>query len=76
MTEITVQKFLTPQQLAERWGGAITVETLNNWRHLGRGCPFKKIGGRVVYQLEDVERFEENNFKTQKKDSNDQQKNL
>jgi hypothetical protein len=31
---------------------------LERWRWLGEGPRFLKIGGRVVYRLEDIERYE------------------
>lgn len=43
-------------QLARRW--SLSPRTLERWRWLKAGPPFLKIGGRVVYRLEDVEQFE------------------
>lgn len=57
MTEKTAT-FLTPEKLAERWGGEISPRSLANWRYAGRGPRFLKIGGRVLYDLEEVERWE------------------
>jgi hypothetical protein len=37
---------------------SISPRTLERWRWLGQGCRFIKIGGRVVYRVEDVEAFE------------------
>lgn len=48
---------LTPQDLATRW--FVTLSTLGQWRWNGRGPQFLKIGGRVLYQIQDVEAFEE-----------------
>lgn len=48
--------FLTPDRLAERW--SITPMTLKQWRWNGKGPHFLKIGGRVLYRLEDIEDFE------------------
>ncbi|MBL0941392.1 MAG: helix-turn-helix domain-containing protein [Alphaproteobacteria bacterium] len=48
--------FLTSERLAERW--SITPATLKQWRWNGRGPHFLKIGGRVLYRVEDVEDFE------------------
>lgn len=42
--------------LAQRWG--ISERTLEQWRWKGCGPKYLKIGGRVVYRLEDVEAFE------------------
>ena len=51
--------FLTPAQLAERWGGAVTVGTLANWRANSKGPKFTKFGSRVRYRLSDVLAYEE-----------------
>ena len=42
--------------LAERW--LVSPRTLEQWRWQGRGPRYLKIGGRVIYRLEDVEAFE------------------
>lgn len=36
----------------------ISPRTLERWRWTGEGPAYLKIGGRVVYRLEDVETFE------------------
>ena len=43
--------------LAKRWG--MSRHTLDNWRNLGKGPAYRKIGGKVLYFLEDVVLFEE-----------------
>jgi hypothetical protein len=53
-------KHLKQEDLAGRWG--ISPRTLERWRWLGQGPRYIKIGGRVVYRLEDVERFELDNI--------------
>ena len=50
-------RHLTQIELAQRW--RISPRTLERWRWLGEGPQYLKIGGRVVYRLEDVEAFEE-----------------
>ncbi|GJE46130.1 DNA-binding protein [Methylobacterium soli] len=50
--------FLTPKELSERWSGSICVRTLANWRTMGNGPRYTKMGGRVVYRLTDVEEWE------------------
>lgn len=52
-------KYLKPDELVARWGGAISRETLANWRAQGRGPGFVKLGGRVVYPLARVEEYEQ-----------------
>lgn len=47
---------LTQTDLARRW--RISPRTLERWRWLGQGPKYLKIGGRVVYRLEDIEAFE------------------
>lgn len=50
---------MTTLELSARWGGRISARTLNNWRtSSGNGPPYVKIGGAVMYRLEDVERWE------------------
>lgn len=56
-------RILRQSELAERW--AISGRTLERWRWLGEGPVFMKLGGRVVYHLDDVEAFEERQRRTQ-----------
>jgi hypothetical protein len=42
--------------LSRRW--RISPRTLERWRWLNQGPAYLKIGGRVVYRLEDVEAYE------------------
>jgi hypothetical protein len=43
-------------ELARRWH--LSPRTLERWRWLDQGPPYLKVGGRVVYRLEDIEAFE------------------
>ena len=43
---------LTQKELARRW--TISHRTLERWRWTGKGPAFMKIGGRIIYRLEDV----------------------
>ena len=47
---------LTEKELAARW--RVSVRTLQNWRWMGRGPRFLKIGARVLYPIGEVEAFE------------------
>jgi hypothetical protein len=47
---------LTQVELSRRW--RVSPRTLEGWRWLGEGPRYLKIGGRVVYRLEDVEAWE------------------
>jgi hypothetical protein len=53
-------KHLSQSKLAERWN--ISPRTLERWRWLRKGPPYLRIGGRVVYRIEDVESYEESHL--------------
>lgn len=44
---------LTPEQTAERLG--IAPRTMANWRVVGAGPPFVRVGSRVRYTIADLE---------------------
>jgi len=48
--------------LAKRWG--MSKSTLENWRNLGKGPAYRKIGGKVLYMLDDVIEFEQASKRT------------
>lgn len=50
------QTHLNQADLADRLN--ISLRTLERWRWTKKGPAFLKIGGRVVYRLEDIETFE------------------
>lgn len=50
--------YLTPEQVSERFARRISVRTLANWRCSGRGPKFSKVGGRILYPIEEVEAWE------------------
>jgi hypothetical protein len=47
---------LNQTELSRRW--RLSPRTLERWRWQQQGPAFLKIGGRVVYRLEDIEAFE------------------
>jgi hypothetical protein len=49
-------RHLNQTALARRWD--LSTRTLERWRWLGRGPRYVKLGGHVVYRLEDIEAFE------------------
>ena len=49
-------KHLNQVELSRRW--SLSPRTLERWRWLSQGPQFLKVGGRVLYRLEDVEAFE------------------
>lgn len=48
------KEFFTPVELSERYKGKITPRTLANWRSSGTGPPFTKVGGRILYGVNDI----------------------
>ncbi|SFR47900.1 helix-turn-helix domain-containing protein [Litoreibacter janthinus] len=47
---------ISQEQLALRW--QISPRTLEQWRWLGKGPRFLKIGARVLYREKDIEAYE------------------
>jgi hypothetical protein len=54
-------KFLTPEEVAERYRGGISVGTLRNWRAMRLGPSFVKIGKAVLYPVDDLDAWDEKN---------------
>lgn len=48
---------LNQVELSRRW--KISPRTLERWRWLGEGPRYLKVGGRVIYRLEDIIEHEE-----------------
>lgn len=51
-----MSKFLTTNDLADRW--RTTVNALKKQRATNRGPKYVKVGTRVLYPLEEVEKLE------------------
>lgn len=54
-------KFLTPDEVIERYRGGVSVGTLRNWRAMKIGPSFVKIGKAVLYPLGELEAWDERN---------------
>lgn len=54
-------KHLNQTELSRRW--SLSPRTLERWRWIRRGPAFLKLGGRVVYRLEDIEQFEQSGLR-------------
>ena len=54
-------KYLTPEEVAERYRGGISVGTLRNWRAMRLGPSFVKIGQAVLYPLDELDAWDEKN---------------
>lgn len=53
---VTKDATLTTKLLARRWH--LSFRSIERWRALGLGPRYLRYRGRVLYRLEDVERFE------------------
>lgn len=54
-------KFLTAEEVAERYRGGVSVGTLRNWRAMKIGPSFVKIGKAVLYPVDELEAWDETN---------------
>lgn len=54
-------KFLTPEEVSERYRGGVSVGTLRNWRAMKVGPSFVKIGKAVLYPIDELEAWDERN---------------
>ena len=45
------RKYLTAEEVAQRYRGAVSVGTLGNWRAMRVGPAFVKIGKAVLYAV-------------------------
>lgn len=52
------REFLTSQQLVDRYNGVVNIKTLSTWRYRKQGPAYTKIGGKVMYPLDEVVRWE------------------
>jgi len=50
------RRFLIERELAERWGKS--GRTLQRMRMDGYGPAFHRIGGSILYKIDDIEAFE------------------
>ncbi|SMF56289.1 hypothetical protein SAMN02982989_0152 [Xaviernesmea oryzae] len=56
---MTHSKFLTPDEVAERYRGGLSVGTLGNWRAMRIGPSFVKVGKAVLYPVEELDAWDE-----------------
>lgn len=54
-------KFLTAEEVSERYRGEITVGTLRNWRAMRIGPPFVKVGKAVLYPSSELDAWDQKN---------------
>jgi hypothetical protein len=54
-------KYLTAEEVSERYRRSVSVGTLRNWRAMKVGPPFIKIGKAVLYPIEQLEAWDKTN---------------
>ncbi|CAH2396150.1 helix-turn-helix transcriptional regulator [Mesorhizobium escarrei] len=54
-------RYLTPEEVAERYRGGISLGTLRNWRSMRIGPSFVKIGKAVLYPIAELDASDEQN---------------
>ena len=59
--ESTPQR-LTTREVSAYFEGKISEKTLNNWRSQGRGPKFLRIEGKVLYPIDELKKWEEQNL--------------
>jgi len=60
-TAMAENKFLTAEEVSERYRGEIRVGTLRNWRAMRIGPPFVKIGKAVLYPSSELDAWDKKN---------------
>lgn len=52
------KRYLTPEEVSQWFSGRISTRTLANWRTSGRGPKFTKVGGAILYPVDQLEDWE------------------
>ena len=55
------KRYLTQDEVADRYRGLISVRTLCNWRSLRIGPPYCKIGKTVLYEEAELDAWDAKN---------------
>jgi len=55
------KQFLRAADVVTRWNNAVTIGTLANWRCQGKGPPVQRVGSRVLYPLDKLVAWEQQN---------------
>jgi hypothetical protein len=56
------RKYLTAEEVSERYRGAVSVGTLRNWRAMRVGPTFVKIGKAVLYPIDELDAWDKRNM--------------
>lgn len=55
-------KYLTADEVVERYRGEVSAGTLRNWRTQRVGPPFIKIGKSVLYPVQGLDEWDKKNL--------------
>ncbi|MFK0691123.1 helix-turn-helix domain-containing protein [Mesorhizobium sp. IMUNJ 23033] len=55
------KKFLTAEEVSDRYRGSISLGTLRNWRAKRIGPAYLKLGKAVLYPIEELEMWDQKN---------------
>ncbi|MER8808109.1 helix-turn-helix transcriptional regulator [Mesorhizobium australicum] len=55
------KKFLTVEEVSERYRGSVSIGTLRNWRAMRLGPAYIKIGKAVLYPIEELVVWDQKN---------------
>lgn len=55
-------KYLTAEEVSDRYRGEISVGTLRNWRAMRVGPAFVKIGKAVLYPIDQLDAWDHKNL--------------
>jgi len=56
------RKYLTAEEVSDRYRGAVSVGTLRNWRAVRIGPAFVKIGKAILYPVDELNAWEKKNM--------------
>lgn len=54
-------KYLTAEEVSERYRGEVSIGTLRNWRAMKIGPSFVKIGKAVLYPIVELDAWDQTN---------------
>lgn len=66
---MSLEKFLTPAEVAAEFGDFFTEPRLRQWRHRGGGPVYRKLGRRCVYRRSDIEAWLDANLRVSTSDA-------
>jgi hypothetical protein len=52
------RKYLTAEEVSERYRGEVSMGTLRNWRAMRVGPTFVKIGKAVLYPIDELDAWD------------------